>query len=29
MNVCRGLGLGHHDFVIAHEAYRRLGGQSS
>lgn len=28
MNVCRGLGLGHHDFVIAHEAYRRLGGQS-
>ena len=28
MNVCRGLGLDHHDFVIAHEAYRRLGGQS-
>ena len=28
MNACRGLGLGHHDFVIAHEAYRRLGGQS-
>ncbi len=28
MNACRGLGLGHHDFVIAHEAYRRLGGMS-
>ena len=28
MNACRGLGIGHHDFVIAHEAYRRLGGQS-
>lgn len=27
MNACRGLGLDHHDFVIAHEAYRRLGGQ--
>jgi len=28
MNACRGLGLAHHDFVIAHEAYRRLGGMS-
>ena len=28
MNACRGLGLDHHDFVIAHEAYRRLGGMS-
>ena len=28
MNACRGLGLGHHDFVVAHEAYRRLGGMS-
>ncbi|MBM3359143.1 MAG: NAD(P)-dependent oxidoreductase [Betaproteobacteria bacterium] len=28
MNVCRGMGLDHHDFVIAHEAYRRLGGMS-
>lgn len=28
MNACRGLGLGHHDFVIAHEAYRKLGGMS-
>lgn len=28
MNACRGLGLGHHDFVIAHEAYRRIGGLS-
>jgi 3-hydroxyisobutyrate dehydrogenase-like beta-hydroxyacid dehydrogenase len=26
MNACRGMGLDHHDFVIAHEAYRRLGG---
>jgi 3-hydroxyisobutyrate dehydrogenase-like beta-hydroxyacid dehydrogenase len=28
MNACRGLGIGHHDFVVAHEVYRRLGGQS-
>jgi len=28
MNACRGLGLDRHDFVIAHEAYRRLGGQA-
>ena len=28
MNACRGLGIDHHDFVIAHEAYRRLGGQT-
>jgi 3-hydroxyisobutyrate dehydrogenase-like beta-hydroxyacid dehydrogenase len=28
MNACRGLGLDHGDFVIAHEAYRRLGGLS-
>lgn len=28
MNVCRGLGIDHNDFVIAHEAYRRLGGLS-
>lgn len=28
MNACRGLGIDHHDFVIAHEAYRRLGGMS-
>jgi 3-hydroxyisobutyrate dehydrogenase-like beta-hydroxyacid dehydrogenase len=27
MNVSRGMGLGHHDFVVAHEAYRRMGGQ--
>lgn len=27
MNACRGLGLDHHDFVIAHQAYRHLGGQ--
>jgi len=26
MNACRGMGLDRHDFVIAHEAYRRLGG---
>jgi 3-hydroxyisobutyrate dehydrogenase-like beta-hydroxyacid dehydrogenase len=28
MNACRGLGLDRHDFVIAHEAYLRLGGKS-
>lgn len=28
MNACRGLGLDKNDFVIAHEAYRRLGGLS-
>jgi len=28
MNACRGLGIDHHDFVIAHQVYRRLGGQS-
>ena len=28
MNTCRGLGLDKNDFVVAHEAYRRLGGQS-
>jgi 3-hydroxyisobutyrate dehydrogenase-like beta-hydroxyacid dehydrogenase len=26
MNVCRGMGLDRNDFVVAHEAYRRLGG---
>ena len=28
MNACRGLGIDHNDFVVAHQAYRRLGGQS-
>src|SRR5215468_1704842 len=28
MNACRGLGLDRNDFVIAHEVYRRLSGQS-
>lgn len=28
MNACRGLGLDHHDFVIAFEAYRKIGGLS-
>jgi 3-hydroxyisobutyrate dehydrogenase-like beta-hydroxyacid dehydrogenase len=28
MNACRGLGLDGNDFVVAHEVYRRLGGQS-
>jgi 3-hydroxyisobutyrate dehydrogenase-like beta-hydroxyacid dehydrogenase len=27
MNACRGLGIDHNDFVIAHQVYRRLGGQ--
>lgn len=28
MNACRGLGIDHHDFVVVHQAYRRLGGQA-
>src|SRR5438067_1137154 len=28
MNACRGLGIDHNDFVVAHQVYRRLGGQS-
>ena len=28
MNACRGLGIDQNDFVVAHEVYRRLGGQS-
>jgi 3-hydroxyisobutyrate dehydrogenase-like beta-hydroxyacid dehydrogenase len=28
MNACRGMGLDHNDFVVAHQVYRRLGGQS-
>ena len=28
MNACRGFGIDHNDFVVAHEAYRRLGGMS-
>jgi 3-hydroxyisobutyrate dehydrogenase-like beta-hydroxyacid dehydrogenase len=28
MNACRGLGIDQHDFVVAHQVYRRLGGQS-
>ncbi len=28
MNACRGLGLDHNDFVVAHQVYRRLGGQT-
>jgi 3-hydroxyisobutyrate dehydrogenase-like beta-hydroxyacid dehydrogenase len=27
MNACRGLGLDGNDFVVAHQVYRRLGGQ--
>ena len=27
MNACRGLGIDANDFVVAHEVYRRLGGQ--
>ncbi|MND07927.1 hypothetical protein D3C83_302360 [compost metagenome] len=26
MNVCRGMGIDDNDFVVAHQAYRRLGG---
>jgi 3-hydroxyisobutyrate dehydrogenase-like beta-hydroxyacid dehydrogenase len=28
MNACRGLGLDRNDFVVAHQVYRRLGGQT-
>lgn len=28
MNACRGLKIDHNDFVVAFEAYRKLGGQS-
>jgi 3-hydroxyisobutyrate dehydrogenase-like beta-hydroxyacid dehydrogenase len=28
MNACRGLGIDAKDFVVAHQVYRRLGGQS-
>jgi 3-hydroxyisobutyrate dehydrogenase-like beta-hydroxyacid dehydrogenase len=28
MNACRGLGLDGNDFVVAHQVYRRLGGQA-
>jgi 3-hydroxyisobutyrate dehydrogenase-like beta-hydroxyacid dehydrogenase len=26
MNACRGMGVDHHDFVVAHRVYRRLAG---
>lgn len=29
MNACRGLGIDHNDFVVAHQVYRRLGGHQS
>jgi len=28
MNACRGLGIDGNDFVVAHQVYRKLGGQS-
>ena len=28
MNACRGLGIDRNDFVVAHQVYRKLGGQS-
>jgi 3-hydroxyisobutyrate dehydrogenase-like beta-hydroxyacid dehydrogenase len=28
MNACRGFGIDRNDFVVAHEAYRRMGGLS-
>ncbi len=28
MNACRGLGIDNNDFVVAHQVYRKLGGQS-
>ena len=29
LNACRGLGIGHHDFAVVYEVYRRLGGGAS
>jgi len=29
MNASRGMGFGHQDFVTAHRAYRRMGGQDA
>ncbi len=29
MNACRGMGIDRNDFVVAHQVYRRLGGQAS
>ena len=29
MNACRGRGIDGNDFVVAHQVYRRLGGQDS
>lgn len=29
MNACRGLGIDHNDFVVAHRVYRQLGGFSA
>ena len=26
LNACRGMGIGHHDFVVVYEVYRRLAG---
>jgi 3-hydroxyisobutyrate dehydrogenase-like beta-hydroxyacid dehydrogenase len=26
LNACRGLGIGHRDFVVVYEVYRRLAG---
>ena len=26
MNICRGMGIAHNDFVVAHQAYLRMGG---
>jgi 3-hydroxyisobutyrate dehydrogenase-like beta-hydroxyacid dehydrogenase len=29
LNACRGLGIGHHDFVVVYEVFRRLAGTPS
>jgi 3-hydroxyisobutyrate dehydrogenase-like beta-hydroxyacid dehydrogenase len=29
LNACRGLGIGHFDFAVVHEVYRRLAGMSA
>ena len=29
LNACRGMGIGHHDFAVVHQVYRRLAGAES
>ncbi len=29
LNACRGMGIGHHDFAVVHQVYRRMAGAES